>query len=46
LDIGGDTSVRLDERIHIDSKEARRFLGNIRAMAENLLDNIEFGFGE
>jgi hypothetical protein len=44
LDKTGDTSVQLDERIRIRSKEAKRFLTFIRDMARNLLDNVEEGF--
>ena len=44
LDKTGDTSVQLDERIRIRSKEAQRFLTLVRDMARNLLDNVEEGF--
>jgi hypothetical protein len=44
LDLGGDTQVQLGQRISIRSHEAKRFIECIRAMAENLLDNVEYGF--
>jgi hypothetical protein len=44
LDNTGDTSLQLDERIRIRSKEAKRFLTLMRDMARNLLDNVEEGF--
>jgi len=44
LELSGDTDVSLDERIQISSKEARRFLQDVRQMGLNLLDNIEDGF--
>jgi hypothetical protein len=44
LDNTGDGSVELDERIKIQSKEAKRFLTLVRDMARNLLDNVEVGF--
>lgn len=46
LDSSGDTSLQLDERIRIRSKEAKRFLALIRDMARNLLDNVEEGFSQ
>ncbi|HTF61796.1 MAG TPA: hypothetical protein VK638_03690 [Edaphobacter sp.] len=44
LDLSGDDTVRLDERISIRSREAKRFLQNVREMGLNLLDNIEEAF--
>jgi hypothetical protein len=44
LDLSGDTQVQLGERISIGSNEIRRFIGCIRTMAENLMDNVEYGF--
>jgi hypothetical protein len=44
LENTGDTTVQLDERIRIRSREAKRFLILVRDMARNLLDNIEQGF--
>jgi len=44
LDNTGDTTVQLDERIKITSKEAKRFLSLVRDMSRNLLDNVEEGF--
>lgn len=44
LRLAGDTTVRLDERIRIRSKEVKRFLTLISEMASNLLDNVERGF--
>ena len=46
LNTTGDTSLQLDERIRIRSKEAKRFLILIRDMARNLLDNVEEGFSQ
>jgi thiol-disulfide isomerase/thioredoxin len=46
LDLSGDASVQLNERISISSGEAKRFMENVRTMAANLLDNVEYGFGE
>jgi hypothetical protein len=43
LDLSGDTSFALGERIHIGSPEAKRFLERVREMGLNLLDNIEYG---
>src|SRR5205814_6279428 len=40
VDNTGDTSVQLDERIRIRSKEAKRFLALVRDMAWNLLNNV------
>src|ERR1022692_627009 len=37
LDLSGDSSVRLDERISVRSNEAKRFIENVRVMAANLL---------
>jgi hypothetical protein len=45
LDNTGDVA-RLDERIRIRSKDARRFLTNVREMGMNLLDSIEESFTE
>jgi hypothetical protein len=44
LDLSGDTQVQLGERISISSKETKRFIEIIRAMADNTLDNVEYGF--
>ena len=44
LDVSADTQVQLGERISIRSNEVKRFIECIRAMAENLLDNVEYGF--
>lgn len=44
LDQSGDTDVRLDERIRVSSKEAKRFLEDVAQMGMNLLDNVEEGF--
>jgi hypothetical protein len=46
LDNTGDTSVQLDERIRIRSRDTKRFLALVRDMATNLLDNVEDGFSE
>jgi hypothetical protein len=46
LDLGGDTQVRLDERISIRSHEAKHFIASVRGMAANLLDNVEYGFSD
>lgn len=44
LELSGDATVRLDERIQIRSREAKRFLEVVRQMGMNLLDNVEDGF--
>ncbi|MGH9743236.1 MAG: hypothetical protein ACRD51_12910 [Candidatus Acidiferrum sp.] len=46
LDLSGEIQVQLGERIGISSNETKRFIECIRAMAENLLDNVEYGFRE
>jgi len=46
LDLSGDIQVRLNERISVESKEAKRFIECVRGMAANLLDNVEYGFSE
>jgi hypothetical protein len=46
LDISGDTQVVLGERISVSSKEVKRFIECIRTMAENFLNNVEYGFVE
>jgi hypothetical protein len=46
IDISGDTEVVLGERISVSSKEVKRFIECIRTMAENFLDNVEYGFVE
>jgi hypothetical protein len=46
LDNTADTSVQLDERIRIRSKDTKRFLALVRDTATNLLDNVEDGFSE
>jgi hypothetical protein len=46
LQFSGDTTVRLNERISVGSKEVKRYIGCIQAMAENLMDNVEYGFKE
>lgn len=46
IDLSGDTQVRLNERIRIDSREAKRFIDCVRKLAANLLDNVEYGFPE
>jgi len=46
LNLSGDTGVQLSERISIGSQEAKRFIGCVREMAANLLDNVECGFKE
>jgi thiol-disulfide isomerase/thioredoxin len=46
LDRTGDTTLQIDERIRVKSKEARRFLALIRDMARNLMDNVEEGFSQ
>jgi hypothetical protein len=46
LDVTGDTSLQIDERIRIRSREAKRFLTLVRDMARNLLDNVEEGFSQ
>lgn len=46
IDRSGDNQVQLAERIHIRSKEAKRFVELVREMGENLLDNVESGFIE
>ena len=45
LKLSGDDNARLDERIRIRSKEAKRFVDITGQMAMNLLDNIEQGLG-
>ncbi len=44
LALSGDTQVQLGERIRIRSNEAKRFIGIISTMAENLMDNVEYRF--
>jgi hypothetical protein len=44
--LSGDTQVQLGERIRIRSNEVKRFISCNRAMAESLLDNVEYGFEE
>jgi hypothetical protein len=44
LDQSGDADVQLGERIRVSSKDAKRFLKNVREMGMNLLDNVEEGF--
>jgi hypothetical protein len=44
LDLSGDTSFALGERISIRSAEAKRFLERIRDMGLNLLDNVDHSF--
>jgi hypothetical protein len=44
LEHSGDDSVRLDERIRINRREAIRFVEAVRVMAANLLNNVEEGF--
>ena len=44
LDLSGDTSFALGERISIRSAEAKRFLERVRDMGLNLLDNVEHSF--
>jgi hypothetical protein len=44
LDLSGDPTVRLGERIRIQSHEARRFIENIRGMAGIFWDNLEYRF--
>jgi hypothetical protein len=46
LQFSGDATVRLNERISVASKEIKRFIACIRTMAENLMDNVEYGFRE
>lgn len=46
IDKTHDTSVELDERIRIRSKEVQRFLTLICDMVQNFLDNVEYGFSE
>jgi hypothetical protein len=46
LDLSGDNQVQLGERIGIRSNETKRFIEIIRTMAENLMDNVEYGFVE
>lgn len=46
LDRSGDAQARLGERIRVRGNEAKRFIDCVRAMGENLLDNIEYGLGE
>jgi hypothetical protein len=46
LDLSGDIQVQLGERISIASSETKRFVEIIRTMAENLMDNVEYGFVE
>lgn len=41
LDLSGDNTFALGERIRIKSGEAKRFLERVREMGLNLLDNIE-----
>src|SRR5208282_3075531 len=43
LDFAGDNQVQLGERISIRSKEAKRFIELTRTMAENFMDNVEYG---
>jgi hypothetical protein len=44
LDLSGDATVQLGERIRIDSNEAKRFVGAVRQMGDNFMDNVEYGF--
>ena len=44
LDQSGDTDIRLDERIRVRGKDAKRFLEDVALMGMNLLDNVEEGF--
>lgn len=46
LDLSGDTQARLSERIRVRSTEAKRFIEISQQMGANLMDNVEFGFGE
>jgi hypothetical protein len=39
----GDSDVRLGERISVSSKETKRFIADIRAMGEILINNVEEG---
>lgn len=43
LDLSGDTSFALGERIQVGSAEAKRFIERVREMGLNLLDNVEYG---
>jgi hypothetical protein len=44
LDQSGDANVQLGERIRARSNEAKRFMGAVRQMGENFMDNVEYGF--
>jgi len=44
LNLSGDTSLALGERLRIRSAEAKRFLDRVREMGLNLLDCVEQGF--
>jgi hypothetical protein len=44
LDLSGDTTFALGERISIRSAEAKRFLERVREMGLNLLDSVEQSF--
>lgn len=46
LNLAGDNQVQLGERISIRRKEAKRFIELTRMMADNFMDNVEYGFGE
>jgi hypothetical protein len=43
LELSGDATFSLGERIRVRSGEAKRFLERVREMGMNLLDNIEHG---
>lgn len=44
--LSGDTGVQLGERIRVRSNEAKRFVEHVGMMGMNLLDNVEYAFGE
>ena len=44
LDLSGDTTFALGERISIASAEVKRFLERVREMGLNLLDSVEHSF--
>jgi hypothetical protein len=44
LDLSGENQVQLGERIRVRGNEAKRFAEIVRVMAENFMDNVEYGF--
>ena len=44
IDRTGDTEFRVGQRIAVHSHEVKRFVETVKAMGENFLDNVEYGF--